>query len=423
MTDSSFNQRSLHVRGPNGRVLPTSASSDTNFIEHQGEQDEQSQNAAALNRLLSPLPSGTTASDPSESTDEGALGNTQCSPRTRERSTRSFTRFTESEEDPLGRDYHVERTTFEFEEPDPFPNSARVSLGQPPRDGTPNHTGVGGVSPPGPDHGRADPSRTGTSVRFEIPDHSDSVGHRVPDHPEPAFVLDAITNGTTGRTTILSQCNGSAREPHQSSRQQEKSRALETPAPSGSSRTRSTSPRRGEPLPSSYGTAAAQHHLRLPAFNANGLAPNQGFALPPVAPLMDHAFQYGFAPQFPAPHISNQGYHTAPVQPLHHGRVALAPIQTPGWPAHLPLNPGAQGSSTGPWHHQDTAPAPAESEDTSQVAHPVKKKTSLADPRKAVVGSLTNPFRSRTGGCNPKYAHELRHNKWARWTPLGGFAP
>ncbi|KAE9384543.1 hypothetical protein BT96DRAFT_1097793, partial [Gymnopus androsaceus JB14] len=423
-----------------GRVLPNSASSNSNFSNHQGEQEEHgkhTENAAALNRLLSPLPNGNTIPDSSgtnqarpqpvlrpllawrrlrplsqpstsnaastESNDEGACRDTQTSPCTRERPACSPTRSTNGKEDARRQAHPFKGAHFEFNRPDPTLNPTRTPFGPPPNRETTNHTSAGCKGHSGAaflsyfryldhvDHANcngAGCSRAQPLVRFEMPADSRDVDssrgrNQIPPRREPSFVPDAIMNGATGETTILNQHDGSAHEPPQSSRQQEKSQVMDTPGPLGHRRPRSASPRWGEPTHSNHGNADSLHHLCLPAFNPNGFAPNAGFTLPPIAPLMDHAYQYGFAPQFPTAHAFNQGYHLAPNQSFQPSLLTH--------PSHAPLAPIQS----------------LDSEDPSQVVRAAKKKTTLADPRKVVVGSLMNPFCSRTGGCNPKYTHEL----------------
>ncbi|KAE9383757.1 hypothetical protein BT96DRAFT_951064 [Gymnopus androsaceus JB14] len=473
MTDSSTNQRNLRTRGPDGKVRPTSTSEDPNLTNHRGERDELDENAAALNRLLSPLPNapataGTSGasnqappqtdlrpisawrlnprslgqpSNPNaasaELDNEGAHRNQQPSPRAWETIARSPTCSTISEDDAQRQGYVLAR----HHRPDSVPDSTRgpttvhTSLRPHARVGTANRTSVRGEVPTDAafpsysrytdriDRGEPEFLQSGPTVHFEPTTDSRENCNRDPaGQPRwGTFVPDAVTDGASGATTIFNQCDGSAQLSHR----QEKSRMADAPGPSGSRRSRSASPCRREPLPSGDGTMDNQRHLHLPAYNPSGVNPSQ-FALPPIAPLMDHAYQHGFAPQFSAAHSLNQGY--APPfqlpQLTHPGRAPLAPIQNLGWPAaYFPPPTVAQAGLAAPTHHLHTSPAPAESEDLSQVTRPAKKKASLADPCKAVVNSLANPFRSRTGGCNPKYAHELRHNKWTRWTPLGGFAP
>ncbi|KAE9388574.1 hypothetical protein BT96DRAFT_947519 [Gymnopus androsaceus JB14] len=467
MTDSSTNQRNLRARGPDGKVRPTSTSEDPNLTNHRGERDELDENTAALNQLLSPLPNapataGTSGvsnqappqtnlrpisawrlnpcslgqpSNPNaasaELDNEGAHRNQQPSPRAWETIARSPTRSTISEDDAQRQGYVLAR----HHRPDPVPDSTRgpttihTSLheftftlyhtGPHAHVGTANRTSVRGEVPTDAafpsysrytdriDRGEPEFSQSGPTVHFEPTTDSRETCNRDPagQPRRGTFVPDAVTDGASGATTIFNQRNGKIKNGGRSWPVW----VQEIPFS----------------LPIGDSTMDNQRHLHLPAYNPSGVNPSQ-FALPPIAPLMDHAYQHGFAPQFSAAHSLNQGY-TLPFQLpqlTHPGRAPLAPIQNLGWPAaYFPPPTVAQAGLAAPTHHLHTSPAPAESEDLSQVTRPAKKKASLADPRKAVVNSLANPFSSRTGGCNPKYAHELCHNKWTRWAPLGGFAP
>lgn len=147
-------------------------------------------------------------------------------------------------------------------------------------------------------------------------------------------------------------------------------------------------------------------HLRLPALNRPTM-PAADFSLPPIAPLM-HQPSHSSTPNLGlGSHCHSLSMPPGPL-PKHpswdahlfnQAQTSLAPIQGSAWPL--------QNQSP---HH--TYSMQGMEEPKTQIIRPARKRATLADLCKAVVGSLFNPFRLCMGGCNPKYAHKLCHNNW-----------
>lgn len=299
-----------------------------------------------------------------------------------------------------------------------------------------------GLSLPPPLHDNLpSPSRTRASVHFDpvvdaglissAPREPATTRTVVPSHC--TFVPKAYTNGATGQTYVR---NDQGELVLRSSRRLEKARdpgTLTQQQPDRSAgRARSASPRRSVPTPSRPDGQGGPPHLRLPALQ-HTVAPATGFSLPPIAPLMTkphshttlmcQTYQHQPPPNFSSHQsLHHQPPHNPASYPISYHQQAVHPQQAlyPPVVTQHSQPPLTQHAHTN-LHYPASQPPPHDLD--TQVACTGKRKATLADPRKAVVGSLLNPFRSRTGGCNPKYAHELRHNNWTRWTPIGGFAP
>lgn len=261
------------------------------------------------------------------------------------------------------------------------------------------------------------PPRATAGVRFD-PHLFDTAGAQglrstatAPSRLQGPFLPNQVTDGASGNSYLRNEQGGYTLCP---SRRQEKAR---DPGPPG-------------PDSSSHMHPPDTPHLRLPAIHPMVPVPPSGFSLPPIAPLMNHRYTQP-PPSSTSAHRTlfqpcsqpQSGGHSLP-RPCH---LAQPPTQDP---SQVYWDPHWQQGSYGQTNQQASVPqsrcrepSAEAGDDVSQASRPMRKKPTLADPRKAVVGSTLNPFRSRTGGCNPKYAHELRHNNWARWTPIGGFAP
>ncbi|KAE9386551.1 hypothetical protein BT96DRAFT_1005975 [Gymnopus androsaceus JB14] len=474
MSDQLNNQRNLRHRGPNGRVLPPNSNS--------GSTDSRGQSAAgnfaALHRLLSPLadrdPADTSGSmdqtqqpqaqprtilrpismfrpdlriglrpsgGPSNSDAASAEPNHEGNQRDTHAPSRSPTRSSNGEEDPLHPAFFIDRPRFPFN-PVPLHERADTVAARPLFGGSctgmTGRTGASGSAPPSaapttgfppyvrlanPDGGPAGPSqmgppRAGLTVRFDQASSgggSDSQNcswePQEPAHHAPSSAPNAITDGATGDTYVRDQQGNFVQHP--STRRQEKSRDSGNPTPSSSRRWQSLSPRRDETQDNQSGgscheecqtghSGAPDPQLRLPALNPTTFAPGAGLTLPPIAPLMDYTYQYNAPPSHdPTLHNYYHGYHPAPTKPLplppltHPGRAPLAPIQPQGWYAY------PQSHHFHPSMQHQAVPKPTMDTDKSTLTtRPTKKKIALADPCKAVVGSLSNPFHSRTDGLS-----------------------
>lgn len=238
------------------------------------------------------------------------------------------------------------------------------------------------------------------AVRFDVAPSQGGDDSRAP------FLPDSITDGATGNTYSRDPQGGFILR---STRQQEKSREFIPADRSARSfgRGRSASPHREASQPTGAPVRGSSPRQPQPATVRIPPQTSSAFTLPPITSLMSASSQQVPPPihqTIPHPAYTNSYLPAAPLSSSSHSHTTFAPAQDPSRLAYAP-------------------PIGQQLPDGVEMARTVRRKPTLADPRKAVVGSLFNPFRARTGGCNPKYAHELRHNNWARWTPIGGFAP